>query len=179
MAHCDIKPANVLVAFDRGGKHRDFKQKYFKEAQLKLTDFGASLERHKLAYSSRKHSHPSAFFPGVSRIIESQSHAENNHAETTATVSLSALKKTEGIAGSESYMSPEVLEIVRAIRMRELHHDPAITGQVLIANDAFGCGCVIGYLCSRGKHPFQSPVFKSIPDVRPQRADSCSVVVSS
>ena len=41
VAHCDIKPANVLCSFDRSGRRRDYKPKYFKEAQLKLTDFGA------------------------------------------------------------------------------------------------------------------------------------------
>ena len=40
VAHCDIKPANVLVSFDRRGKRRACKPKYYKEAQLKLTDFG-------------------------------------------------------------------------------------------------------------------------------------------
>ena len=39
--HCDIKPANALVRFDRSGTERSFKPKHFKEACLKLADFGA------------------------------------------------------------------------------------------------------------------------------------------
>ena len=33
-----------------------------------------------------------------------------------------------------------------------------------MANDAFAVGCSIAFICSNGKHPFQSTVFPSIPD---------------
>ena len=29
-----------------------------------------------------------------------------------------------------------------------------VDANLLAANDAFGCGCVIAQLCSRGVHPF-------------------------
>lgn len=35
--------------------------------------------------------------------------------------------------------------------------DVQVTAEMLALNDAFGCGCVIAYLCSGGKHPFQNP----------------------
>ncbi len=38
--HCDIKPANMLVRLDRSGTNRSFKPKHFKEANLKVADFG-------------------------------------------------------------------------------------------------------------------------------------------
>ena len=44
LCHCDIKPANVLCAFDRKGKHRPYRRDFFQQAQLKLTDFGTFQE---------------------------------------------------------------------------------------------------------------------------------------
>ena len=34
----------------------------------------------------------------------------------------------------------------------------------LIANDSFGCGCAIAFLCSRGLHPFASALHPSLSD---------------
>ena len=128
MAHCDLKPGNVLCAFDRSGKKRTFKSKYFQEAQLKLTDFG------------------------VSRIIQRTKSAGDY---TTATVSLDAVKRATGIAGSEGYMSPEVLKLVKAIKSGSSALDIQLNAETLIGTDSFAAGCVIAYLCSNGKHPFE------------------------
>ena len=128
MAHCDLKPGNVLCAFDRSGKKRTFKSKYFQEAQLKLTDFG------------------------VSRIIQRTKSAGDY---TTATVSLDAVKRATGIAGSEGYMSPEVLKLVKAIQSGSSAVDVQLNAETLIGTDSFAAGCVIAYLCSNGKHPFE------------------------
>ena len=39
--HCDIKPANTLMRFDRSGTVHSCKRKYYKEATIKVADFGA------------------------------------------------------------------------------------------------------------------------------------------
>ena len=146
VVHSDVKPANMLVSFDRSGKHRDsYKQRYWKDAQLKLADFG------------------------VSRIIPTTSSnggtVSSTDSGTTGTVSLAALTAMEGIAGTESYMSPELLAIVRAVQSGKFETDPVVDAETLLHNDAFGCGCVIGFLCSRGLHPYQSVVFRKIASV--------------
>ena len=63
-------------------------------------------------------------------------------------------------------MAPEILSIVRGLKGGTLTHEPDVSGELLFGTDAFACGCVIGFLCSRGKHPFSSTVFRNIPDVR-------------
>eukprot|EP00750_Incisomonas_marina_P011025 INCI16332.2.p1 GENE.INCI16332.2~~INCI16332.2.p1 ORF type:complete len:1450 (-),score=213.01 INCI16332.2:215-4564(-) len=128
--HCDIKPANILCAFDRGGKQRPFKSKYFQQAQLKLTDFG------------------------VSKIVRSERGTDGYWA--TATVSMAEFEQATGIAGTESYMSPEVLRVVQAIREGDAPENIELSAEALLRSDSFACGCVIGFLCSRGLHPFKS-----------------------
>ena len=143
--HCDLKPANVLVALDRGGKKRcDFKPKYFRQAQLKLADFG------------------------VSRVVKpSKSHGgggTDSATTTTATVSLAGLQQAQGVAGTKAYMCPTLLKILRDVKAGKMEREPEIAMELLARNDAFGCGCVVAFLCSDGKHPFQHAVFKSVPD---------------
>ena len=127
LAKC--QPANVLCALDRGGKARSFKPKNFKEAQLKLTDFG------------------------VSRVLALSSSKE---AAVTATVSLDMVNHKKGIAGTQAYMHPKILSLVDAITKGEKDDDLDIDAELLFANDSFGVGCVVAYLCSGGIHPFAS-----------------------
>ncbi len=49
--HCDIKPANVLVRFDRSGVSRSCKPNHFKEASLKVADFGAGKKEKNSMYA--------------------------------------------------------------------------------------------------------------------------------
>lgn len=135
--HCDIKPANILVRFSRSGRARQFKPKYFKEAIIKVADFG------------------------VSRVIHPES---SGGAATTATVSLAALDGTEGIAGTEAFMAPEMLRVLRRLKAGNADAVQEVTAQLLTANDSFGCGCVIAHLCTRGVHPFYSPLFVNVVD---------------
>ena len=132
-----LKPANVLVAFDRSGKARDFKAKYFKQAQLKLTDFG------------------------VSRVF-TRTDSESNQT-TTATVSVEYLNKQTGIAGTQAYMHPDVLELIDKIKTGKLTKNPDVDSVLLIKSDTFAVGCVIAYLCSDGLHPYQHHQFDDIP----------------
>ena len=84
--HCDIKPANVLVAFDRDGKKRkSFKPQYFKAAQLKLADFGVSRVIHRPVSFAGLHA------------VETDSTSD-----TTATVSLNGLDNMDCIAGTQA-----------------------------------------------------------------------------
>lgn len=103
--HCDIKPANVLVAFGRSGKKRsEFKPKYFKDAQLKLADFG------------------------VSRVLKQAGAGAGAAAATTTTasVSLEGLQAAQGVAGTESYMCPELLQLLRDLKQGKLQTEPEI-----------------------------------------------------
>ena len=62
------------------------------------------------------------------------------------------------------YMCPELLCV-----LNELKNDHQHVGRVdvvdgmLEANDAFGCGCVVGFLCSRGMHPFGHANRRDVP----------------
>lgn len=78
------------------------------------------------------------------------------------TVTASGLTSAHGIVGTESYMAPEMLRMLRR-QQRMLNRSVAggppmgqASEEDLVANDSFGCGCAIGYLCSRGTHPFAS-----------------------
>ena len=78
------------------------------------------------------------------------------------TVTASGLTSAHGIVGTESYMAPEMLRMLRR-QQKTLHHGLAggppvaqASEEDLVANDSFGCGCAISYLCSRGTHPFAS-----------------------
>lgn len=133
---CHTQPANVLCAFDRSGKARKFKPRYWHEAQLKLTDFG------------------------VSRVISQR--LPSDSASTTATVSLDEFKNASGIAGTQSYMSRELLTIVEAIRTGVLNQEPDVSAPMLFHNDAFGLGCVVAFICSGGQHPFQHALLTNI-----------------
>ncbi len=138
--HCDLKPANVLVSFDRSGRAHSLKAKHFGKAQVKLADFG------------------------VSRVVRPSTDAASE--TTTATVSVSAVEASSaGIAGTEAFMCPEVLRLLRDIKAGGLTQDPDIGAELLAANDAFGCGCVLAYLCSDGKHPFQpAGIWKNVAE---------------
>jgi serine/threonine protein kinase len=157
--HCDLKPANVLVALDRAGKRhqqqQQFKPKYFKLAQLKLADFGVSrVVRPKASASS------AATGEG-----EGEGWGSTTTTCTTATVSLDGLQASQGIAGTEAYMCPELLQILRDLRAGKLDAEPEVDDVLLARNDSFGCGCVVAFLCSRGRHPFEQALFRSsLPD---------------
>eukprot|EP00750_Incisomonas_marina_P016157 INCI19027.1.p1 GENE.INCI19027.1~~INCI19027.1.p1 ORF type:complete len:1574 (-),score=205.88 INCI19027.1:21-4742(-) len=132
--HCDLKPANVLVSFDRGGKRRSFKRKYFDKAQLKMADFG------------------------VSRVVSPPSGDGQ-----TVTVTMS-IADTDGIAGTETFMCPELLRHLRLLQARATDVEPDILPDLLTTNDSFGVGCVLAYMCSGGRHPFQHALFRNIGD---------------
>jgi hypothetical protein len=105
----------------------------------------------------------------VSRIVKPVALHDRDGGETTAVVSVSAIVATAGtgIAGSEAYMSPELLAMAAAVRSGdEAAAEAEISASVLFGTDAFACGCVVAHLCSGGEHPFSSPpVFRrSVPD---------------
>ena len=133
----------MLCALDRSGKARSYKPKHFKQARLKLTDFG------------------------VSRVLATTAAAASSGGDnTTATVSLDALQKTTGIAGTRAYMCPEVLALIDGLVAGRGHasaQHAEVGADLLIRNDAFGVGCVVGYLTSRGLHPFQCVLSSDIP----------------
>eukprot|EP00750_Incisomonas_marina_P011024 INCI16332.10.p1 GENE.INCI16332.10~~INCI16332.10.p1 ORF type:complete len:1488 (-),score=201.28 INCI16332.10:215-4678(-) len=137
LCHCDIKPANVLCAFDRKGKHRPYRRDFFQQAQLKLTDFG------------------------VSKIVRSERGADDSW--TTGTVSIAGMEHAAGVAGTESFMPPEVLRVVQAIKDGESPGNVELSAVTLLSADAFACGCVVAYLCSRGSHPFLNSKENNIP----------------
>jgi len=75
------------------------------------------------------------------------------------------------LAGTKSYMSPEYILLMKRLCARRQQHDNAAqaagelaTEAMLAGNDAFGLGCVLCVLCSRGRHPFEHNIFRSIPD---------------
>jgi serine/threonine protein kinase len=103
--HCDVKRANVVdrTGFSSKPKHRPrFKPKYLKLtlAQLKLADFGVS--RVVRSQSS----------PSLSFFCSASSWGSTTEATPTATVSLDGLQETQGVAGTEAYMCPELLWIL-------------------------------------------------------------------
>jgi len=154
--HCDIKPGNCLVAFDRSGKHHDYKPKHFRQAQIKLSDFGVSRVIQPNSATSTDSSTASATV-----------HTAPASAATTATVSYSALRNSAGIAGSEAYMCPEMLQLIHDLKNGRITEIPEVDEPMLVVNDSFGCGCVIAFLCSRGLHPFQSKLtFKVSKNIR-------------
>eukprot|EP00750_Incisomonas_marina_P008966 INCI15754.1.p1 GENE.INCI15754.1~~INCI15754.1.p1 ORF type:complete len:442 (-),score=58.49 INCI15754.1:129-1454(-) len=135
--HCDIKPGNLLVSFNRSGKRKECKPRNFHLAQLVVADFG------------------------VSQVFSPVDPATFGGA-ATMTVTASGLTSAHGIVGTESYMAPEMLRMLRR-QQKTLHHGLAggppvaqASEEDLVANDSFGCGCAISYLCSRGTHPFAS-----------------------
>jgi hypothetical protein len=52
-------------------------------------------------------------------------------------------------------MSPEVLKLVKAIKSGSSTVDVQLNAETLIGTDSFAAGCVIAYLYSNGKHPFE------------------------
>lgn len=139
IVHCDIKPSNVLVTFNRGGKEYAYAPEHFARARLVIADFG------------------------ISRAFSTSSGNTTMH---TASLDLQG-----SIAGTEAFMSPRMLKLLRRARSDNLFDDsePAqkemddVDEAGYLANDSFACGCTIAYLCSNGTHPFADPVFKDIP----------------
>ena len=70
------------------------------------------------------------------------------------------------IVGTLSWMAPEMLQMYHEQQTTsdEQGPPPSLEADLLIANDSFGCGCCIAYLCSDGLHPFAHPVFPSLSD---------------
>ena len=67
--------------------------------------------------------------------------------------------------GAPRYMCPELLRVVRDLKSgKGLAGSVEIADSVLEANDAFGVGCVVGFLCSRGIHPFDSGRGRDVAD---------------
>ena len=131
--HCDLKPANVLVSFNRDGKDRGNDPANFYLAQLVLSDFG------------------------VSRIFQ-----PTDDESMTVTISLSPDRGAH-IAGTQAFMAPEMIRILRQVKDGKVDA-PELERAQLGANDAFGCGCVVAFLCSDCIHPFSSAVFPRIAD---------------
>ena len=52
-------------------------------------------------------------------------------------------------------MSPEVLKLVKAVKSGSSTVDVQLNAKTLMGTDSFAAGCVIAYLCSNGKHPFE------------------------
>jgi len=88
----------------------------------------------------------------------------SSHGAFTMTATASGLTSAHGIAGTEAYMAPEMLKVLRQQQKghRELLQN--ITETQLVSNDSFGCGCAIAYLCSGGIHPFASAVYPSVAE---------------
>ena len=125
VAHCDLKPANVLVSFDRSGRQREMLPRNFNMAQLKITDFG------------------------VSRVLQQQQPSHDGTMTTTMTATVTVDSK-QVIAGSEAYMCPELLRLLNAVRHGELlSSDAEATTEMLLDTDAFACGCLVAFLCGR------------------------------
>ena len=80
----------------------------------------------------------------------------------TATVSLDAIRDAQGIAGTQAYMHPNVLELIGQLTNGKAANQELDAG-LLVQNDTFGLGCVIAYLCSKGLHPYQNVMFDNIP----------------
>ena len=173
--HCDIKPANVLVSFDRSGKqlfpaqteetnkHIRSNCKVFKEAQLKVADFGSSrLIEKSTDNNTSTMTLPAAFVPPAAGTT------------TTATINVDVLSSRDGISGTEAFMCPQLLQIVHDIKAGKCVQDPTIGEELLASNDAFGCGCTLAFLCSTlarstgtaeptaCRHPFYNPILNSI-----------------
>ena len=139
VAHCDVKPANMLVQFDRSGKPRSLKRSHWKEAQLKLSDFG------------------------VSRLLDGSKTQGMVTATMTMTAHswLSASEQGEHIAGTAAFMSAELLRkfhpsAVASRTETNENLESLLDNDTLKFNDAFGCGCSIAVLCGVGehRHPF-------------------------
>ena len=78
-------------------------------------------------------------------------------------MSVQAVQAATGIAGTLAYMCPELLDLVHRVKNNVLGEEPEVDAALLIASDTFGVGCVIAYICSRGRHPFQTGKSNSIP----------------
>ena len=131
--HCDIKPANVLVSFNRDGKDRGNDPSNFYLAQLVLSDFG------------------------VSRIFQ-----PTDDESVTVTISTSP-ERGAHIAGTQAFMAPEMIRLLRQVKDGQVDA-PDLAREQLGANDAFGCGCVVAFLCGNSIHPYSSAVFPRIAD---------------
>ena len=141
IVHCDLKPGNALVSFNRGGKQHKYAPENFHLAQLVIADFG------------------------VSRLFAP---SETATATTTMTqqTSMTELDPSAAIAGTESFMSPEMIKLMRSRRGGGGGGGgPAenVDERAFLANDAFGCGCTLAILCT-GIHPFTSLLFPRIAD---------------
>ena len=55
----------------------------------------------------------------------------------------------QGIVGTQAFMAPEILRRLRQQQsgMLTKNIEDAVTEPMLVANDSFGCGCAIAYLC--------------------------------
>ena len=69
-------------------------------------------------------------------------------------------------ASRHRFMPPEVLRVVQAIKDGESPGNVELSAVTLLSADAFACGCVVAYLCSRGSHPFLNSKENNIPKVR-------------
>ena len=143
VAHCDVKPANMLVQFDRSGKPRSLKKSHWDEAQLKLSDFG------------------------VSRLLEETKAPGMMTATMTAHAWMTLSDQGAHIAGTAAFMSAELLRKFRSFTNNEGgsgEADALPDNDTLKLNDAFGCGCSIAVLCGIGeqRHPFFQATFTNV-----------------
>lgn len=137
--HCDLKPKNVLVTFNRGGKRKDFHENNFGAARLVVADFG------------------------VSRVFSTTPSAD----ATIQTSSLALAKSIVGTQSFMSPAMLKIFQDSCDVISKPDDLAPVIAAlpkEFYLANDAFACGCTLAYLCSDGIHPFSSKVHSSIPN---------------
>jgi len=135
--HCDIKPSNILVAFNRDGKEHTPQTDNFHLAQFVLADFG------------------------VSRVFQT-SHTAAEGESLTITLNFSN-QREQSIAGTEAFMAPEMISLLRRVK-KGTCDAPELNRDQLVMNDSFGCGCAIAFLCSDLLHPFSSAMFPRIAE---------------